>query len=81
MKELKRLKLTKLSLEDLAEKQMDALRGGYNCGCGCHYAFDEGSSKADNYNANRAGGKDSYGGNKVCGSGTSVPQGQTTHGQ
>lgn len=68
MKELKKLKLTKLSLEDLAEKQMDALRGGYKCGCGCHYEFDGGSSKAQNYNANLASGLDSYGGNGVCGS-------------
>lgn len=69
MKELKKLKLTKLSLEDLAEKQMDALRGGYNCGCGCHYSFGYGGSpKAENYNANLARGLNSYGGNIACGS-------------
>lgn len=81
MKELKRLKLTKLSLEDLAEKQMDALRGGYKCGCGCHYEHISGSITAENYRSNLAGGLDSYGGNKVCGDGDSVPQGQTTHGR
>ena len=68
MQQLKRLKLTRLSQEDLAEKQMKALRGGFNCGCGCHYEFEGGgSSRKDNYNSNLSSGKNSYGGNVACG--------------
>lgn len=36
MKKLSKIKLTNLSQEDLADREMNALRGGNNCGCGCN---------------------------------------------
>ena len=35
MKTLRRIKLNSLSQEDLADREMNMLRGGSNCSCGC----------------------------------------------
>ncbi len=35
MKKLSKIKLTNLSQEDLADREMNALRGGHTCGCAC----------------------------------------------
>lgn len=70
MKLLGRLKLNQLNAEELKQRQMNALRGGYNCGCGCNYAAQGGSSSSENYNANVANGyTQSGGGNNFCGDG------------
>jgi natural product precursor len=62
---MKKLKLNRLSDQQLAEKQMNNLLGGageggsqINCGCycGCCYANQGGSSTQDNGRANQAGG-------------------------
>jgi natural product precursor len=53
------LKLNKLSAQNLADKQMNKIRGGYTlaCGCGCKYAGTPGgSSIAANRAANCNGG-------------------------
>ena len=49
---LSKIKLTNLSQEDLADREMNALRGGHTCGCGCTGP----SSKADNHSDNEDGG-------------------------
>ncbi|RHJ74932.1 TIGR04149 family rSAM-modified RiPP [Parabacteroides sp. AM08-6] len=71
MKLLKDLKINQLVVEELEQKQMSALRGGYKCGCGCYFVDQApyyGSSIQDNYNANVLGGHpQSYGGNQACG--------------
>ncbi|MBC5643432.1 TIGR04149 family rSAM-modified RiPP [Parabacteroides segnis] len=78
MKTLSRLKLNQLNAEELEQRQMNALRGGYNCGCGCNYVGLGGSSQGDNYNANVSNGyTQSYGGNVACGNG--VPTSAATH--
>lgn len=78
MKVLSRLKLTQLNAEELAQRQLNALRGGYNCGCGCNYQDCGGSSQGENYNANVANGyTESGGGNVACGDG--VPTAAETH--
>lgn len=35
MKQLKSIKLGKLSERQLQEKEMKVVKGGYKCGCGC----------------------------------------------
>lgn len=78
MKLLGRLKLNQLNAEELKQRQMNALRGGYNCGCGCNYVFEGGSSNLDNYNANVANEySQSGGGNYMCGDG--IPTTSSTH--
>jgi natural product precursor len=52
MKKLSKLKLNALNEQDLAEKQMNALRGGRYCACSCLYANSGGSSINANMNAN-----------------------------
>ena len=47
MKKLSKIKLTNLSQEDLADREMNALRGGHNCGCAC-----SSTSKATNHSSN-----------------------------
>ena len=62
MQTLKKLKLTSLSAANLAEREMNRIRGGNNCGCGCNGS----SSKADNYSDNWSGNKYSLGGSIIC---------------
>ena len=49
MKTLRRIKLNSLSQEDLADREMNMLRGGSNCSCGCMGV----SSKASNLEGNK----------------------------
>ena len=71
MKLLKDLKINQLVVEELEQKQMSALRGGYKCGCGCYWGSVDpyhGASLTNNYNANLSYGyTQSFGGNVVCG--------------
>ncbi|WP_317046310.1 TIGR04149 family rSAM-modified RiPP [Parabacteroides pacaensis] len=48
--------------EELGQRQMNELRGGANCTCGCHYEYSGGSSNATNNNANYKNSYTSYGG-------------------
>lgn len=48
MATLKKLKLTQLGQQELAERQMSQIRGGNNCGCECAGS----SSKSTNHSAN-----------------------------
>lgn len=48
MKKLSKISLGKLYQDDMAAREMNMLRGGNNCGCGCNGP----SSKEDNYTAN-----------------------------
>lgn len=49
----KRFKLNALSAEQLRQKEMNAIVGGYRaCSCSCYYADKGGSSSSDNKNAN-----------------------------
>ena len=64
---MKKLKLNRLSDQNLAEKQMNTLTGGEasqcpaGCCCACRYANQGGSSSSDNGKANTAGGLHSTG--------------------
>lgn len=58
---LSRIKLSSLFQEDLADREMNALRGGLNCGCACDNVV-----KATNYNANADLGYHSPSGNIIC---------------
>jgi natural product precursor len=64
MKKLGKLKLTQLNTlneQDLAEKQMNALRGGRQCSCSCYYENYGGSSSSANMGANyNIGGSGGY---------------------
>ena len=78
MKTLSRLKLNQLNAEELEQRQMNALRGGYNCGCGCNYIETGGYPIGESYNSNLSNGyTQSYGGNVACGDG--VPTTAPTH--
>ena len=78
MKTLSRLKLNQLNAGEFVQMQMNALRGGYKCGCGCNYVDAHGSSIGENYNANVSNGyTESGGGNVACGDG--VPATKPTH--
>ena len=79
MKALNCLKLNKLNAAELEQRQMNALRGGYNCGCGCNYWPDKGGQpQIENYNANvRQGYSESGGGNRACGNTESNALGST----
>lgn len=48
MKKLAKISLGQLYKDDMAAREMNMLRGGNNCGCGCNGP----SSKEDNYSAN-----------------------------
>lgn len=48
MKKLTKISLGQLHKDDMAAREMNMLRGGNNCGCGCKGP----SSKEDNYSAN-----------------------------
>ena len=53
---IKRFRLNSLSADELKQKEMDAIRGGYSdsdCGCGCIYQDSNGSNIYDNGNANK----------------------------
>ena len=56
---MNRLKLHKLSAQNLTDRQMDKVKGGDDCVvigvclCGCQYANSGGSSISDNCTANR----------------------------
>lgn len=50
MKKLSKISLGKLYQDDMVAREMNMLRGGNNCGCGCGGS----SSKEDNYSANWA---------------------------
>lgn len=65
---MKKLKLNQIEKNILTEKEMNIISGGLiTCGCGCNYAGSGGgSSTMDNGNANKAGGKFSYGENKIA---------------
>ncbi len=63
MKKLSKIKLTNLSQEDLADREMNALRGGHTCGCACIKGAE---FKATNYSANVADDKYSPEGNIIC---------------
>ena len=63
MKKLSKIKLTNLSQEDLADREMSALRGGHTCGCACIKGAE---FKATNYSANVADDKYSPEGNIIC---------------
>jgi natural product precursor len=52
MKKLQKLRLRVLNEQNLAEKQMNALRGGENCFCSCYWAGNGGSSVESNRSAN-----------------------------
>jgi natural product precursor len=63
------LKLNKLEEQNLAERQMNVVKGGGNpgnCGCACTYANNGGSSTCDNAAANWNAGLASPG-SKRCG--------------
>jgi natural product precursor len=55
---MKNLKLNKLEEQNLAERQMNVVKGGgcQNCGCSCSYEGNGGSSRNDNGAANKAHG-------------------------
>ena len=54
MKTLKKIKLHNIAQENLADREMNILRGGNNCNCGC----DNGgpSSKSDVFDFNKGYG-------------------------
>ena len=51
MKKLSKISLGKLYQDDMAAREMNMLRGGNNCGCGC-YSSSGGLSKAATYDSN-----------------------------
>lgn len=52
----KNLKLKALANEKMQSKEMNAIVGGNQCGCGCLYSDKGGSSLASNASANRKSG-------------------------
>jgi natural product precursor len=66
MKKLEKLKLNQLSKAEMEKREMNHLKGGDCCGCGCHYTGSGGSSAYHNLNANQANGYHSYGGDIGC---------------
>ena len=49
---MKKLKLNSLSTQSLERRELDAVKGGTSCGCSCYHANNNGSSIANNRNAN-----------------------------
>ena len=75
---LSRFILNLLYAGELEQRQMNALRGGYKCGCGCNYVDAQGSSIGENYNANVSiRYSESGGGKEACGD--RVPATKPTH--
>ncbi|HCC53076.1 MAG TPA: rSAM-modified peptide [Porphyromonadaceae bacterium] len=68
MKKLKKLKLTYLSNNELGKKELNKLRGGGCCICGCRYWDTGGSSTMGNGGANNSGNLESPGGGYISGS-------------
>jgi natural product precursor len=58
---MKTMKLNALENQSLSNREMKAVRGGENCGCGCKYENNNGSSTSANNSANSAGGLHSPG--------------------
>lgn len=54
MKKLSRIKLTTICQEEMSDKQMSCLTGGYFCVCGACGKYDEEVTVEDNKNANSA---------------------------
>jgi natural product precursor len=52
MKKLSKLKLNIFREQDIAEKQMNALRGGSTCGCSCYWQGNTGANSDDNMSFN-----------------------------
>lgn len=65
MKTLSKLKLTQINHVELREKEMNQLKGGESCGCGCHYTSSDFTNGNTNWNY---GYSQSSGGNKQCAS-------------
>ncbi len=66
MKKLSKLVLMNLEAKELSQRQMNQIKGGNSCGCGCCYAGGGGGSSAsDNGLANCKGSQSSY----ACGGG------------
>jgi natural product precursor len=82
MKRLSKLKLNALKEQDLAEKEMNYLRGGRSCSCSCYYANYGGASTSDNmvanYNIGQNGGYSTNGCNQYTyisyGGGMVIPE-------
>lgn len=53
---MKNLKLNALSANSLTEREMNQMKGGKSCSCGCQHAGSGGSSIEANRDANYAGG-------------------------
>ena len=69
MKKLSKIKLNHLNDDELKNREMNNLRGGRICGCGCNYADSGGSTTMYNGGANYKLGDDggySPGGSKAC---------------
>ena len=49
---MKKLKLNQISKSRIEKKQLQKVRGGGVCGCGCYYSGSGGSSTDDNAVAN-----------------------------
>ncbi|MBN1990534.1 MAG: TIGR04149 family rSAM-modified RiPP [Bacteroidales bacterium] len=58
---MKTLKLNKIEASKLNNREMNDVKGGAQCGCGCNYEGSGGSSSFDNGHANYSGGKFSGG--------------------
>jgi natural product precursor len=54
---MKKLKLNVLASESLSKIEMNQVKGGNSCTCGCQYADKGGSSIEANCNANYSGSK------------------------
>ena len=52
MRKIEKLALTMLNRSELAQRQMNYLKGGAACTCSCYYANNGGSSSTSNRNAN-----------------------------
>lgn len=77
MKTLSRLKLNQLNAEELEQRQMNALRGGYNCACGCNsYDLIE-SSVSHSYQVNMSNAYSNPYDHWACGDG--MPTTALTH--
>lgn len=77
MKTLNRLKLNQLNAEELEQRQMNALRGGYKCGCGCDSYDLVISLVSGSYQANMSNGYSNPYDNVACGD--NMPTTAVTH--
>jgi natural product precursor len=63
---MKKIKLNILAQNAMKEREMNHIKGGNFCGCGCNYAGTSGgSSISSNMNANYDGNLTSPGGIKI----------------